>query len=186
MADFTHSSRSVVRVARSNVGQPVIRHYEASTSVSTSRIAFGQVVSFDLESSATHRLVRCSTGGGGQAPILSTSIAGVSAGADLSDGSTGDAAYPLGPKRTIPVYVADHDTEYEFPTKIVLASTIIGLGYELSWDSTLSIHHVTVNSTAGDQRVFITGFDPARAGDTGGFVFGRFFSTAVSPIVQAR
>jgi hypothetical protein len=184
MADHTHSSRAVVTV-RSGKGQPSIRHFEASTRASTAGIAYGQVVSFDLTSSATHRVVRCSTASGAD-PILSTSFAGVAAGPDPSDGSTGDSAYPLGPKRTIPVYIADADTEFVFPTKLVIASTMIGLGYDLSWDSTLSIHHVGVNSTAGDCRVFVTGFDPAKAGDTGGYVFGRFYSSATSPIVLNR
>lgn len=181
MADFTHSSRSCITPKRTYKGSPSIASFEASTAVSTALIQYGQVVSFDLESSATHRVVRCSTASGAT-PILSTSIAGVSASADTSDGST----LGLGPNRTVSVYLADDDAEFSFPTKIVLASTIIGLGYELSWDSTLGIHHLTVNSTAGDQKVYITGFDNSKAGDTGGFVYGRFFSTAVSPIVAAR
>ena len=181
MADVTHSSRAVVRVSRAGKGTPSIRHFETSTAASTALIKFGQVLSFDLESSATHRVVRCSTASG-VTPILSTSIAGVSAGEDTSDGST----LGLGPTRKVAVYAADADTEFLFPTKMVIASTCIGLGYELSWDSTLSFHHISANSTAGDQRVYVTGFDPATAGDTGGFMTGRFFSTATSPIVLAR
>lgn len=181
MADNAPSSRAVVTPVRSAKGQPTMREFECSTSVSTSLIAFGQVVSFDLESSATHRLVRCSTSAGAT-PILSTSIAGVSAQADTSDGST----LGLGNNRKIPIFCADVDTEFSFPTKMVIASTIIGVAYELSWDSTLNIHHVSANSTAGDCRVYCTGFDPARLGDTGGYVYGRFLSTAVSPIVQSR
>jgi hypothetical protein len=186
MADFTHNAYSKVRPYRAGKGQPAIRHFELSTCASTAKIALGQVVAFDETSSATHRIERCSTASG-ETPILSVLIAGVSAGADPSDGSTGDATYPLGPKRTLPVYIADGDTIFEFPTKLVLASTMLNVaGYELSWDSTLSIHHVSANSTAGDQRVTITGFNPANAGDTGGYVFGRFFSTAVSAVVLQR
>lgn len=182
MADFVHSSRSCIRVARTSKGAPSIRNYEASTAVSTALVAYGQVVSFDLTSSATHRLVRCSTAAGAN-PILTNTIAGISAGADTSDGST----LGLGPNRTLPVYIADPDTEFLFPTKLVIASTMIGVGNNvLLWDSTLNIHHLGVNSTAGDARAYITGIDTTRLGDTGGFVYGRFFSSAVSPIVQAR
>lgn len=181
MADFALSSRCVITPKRSKKGAPSIQQYEASTAVSTALIAYGQVVSFDLTSSATHRIVRCSTASG-QTPILSTTIAGVSAGADTSDGST----LGLGPSRKIPVYLADDDTEFNFPTKLVIASTMVGLGYELSWDSTLGIHHISANSTAGDCVVTVTGVDDTKLGDTGGYVYGRFFSTAVSPIVAAR
>lgn len=183
MADFVHSSRSCVTVGRPGKGAPSIRSFEASTAASTALIQYGQVVSFDIDaSSASHRVVRCSTASGA-APILSTSICGVAASADTSDGST----LGLGPNRTVSVYIADPDTEFKFPTKLVLASTMIGLGtYDLSWDSTLGIHHVGANSTAGDGRLYITGFDASKAGDTGGYVYGRFFSSAVSPIVQAR
>lgn len=181
MADFALSSRAVITPVLSGKGQPSVRAFEFSTCASTALIAFGNVVSFDLTSSATHRIVRCSTASG-QTPILSTSIAGVAAQADTSDGST----LGLGPNRRGLVYLADGDTEFSFPTKLVIASTMIGLGYELSWDSTLNIHHVSQNSTAGDCLVTITGFDPARLGDTGGYVYGRFFSTATSPIVLAR
>jgi len=181
MADNALSSLCRVTPKRSDKGQASIRWYEASTAVSTALINVGQVVSFDLTSSATHRVVRCSTASGAT-PILSTSFAGVSASADTSDGST----LGLGINRKVGVYIADGGTEFSFPTKLVIASTMIGLNYELSWDSTLNIHHVSYNSTAGDCRVTVTGFDEATLGDTGGYVYGRFLSTSVSPIVLPR
>jgi len=183
MADFTHSSRSAVTAYRAGKGSPRIVNLQESTAASTAVIAFGQVVSFDLTDTAAHRIVRCSTGSGA-APILSTSICGVSAEASTSDGSTTGLSNAA--NRRLSVYAADPDTEFRFPTKLVLTSTLVGTGLELSWDSTLSIHHVSANSTAGDLRVYITGIDPATVGDTGGYLFGRFFSTAVSPAVAAR
>jgi hypothetical protein len=184
MADFTLSSRAVVRPARAGKGQPAIRNFQTSTCASTAKIAFGQVVSFDSDTAA-HRIVRCSTASGAD-PILSVAIAGVAAAADPSNGTETDASYPLGPKRTIPVYTADGETEFEFPSKLVLASTLVGTALELTWDSTLSIHHLSANSTAGDRRVWVTNIDPARVGDTGGYLIGKFTSTAVSAVVLAR
>lgn len=181
MADVPLSSRTIVRPYRSRSGSPQIRNFELSTAASTALIAYGQVVSFDLTSSATHRVVRCSTASG-QTPILSTSFAGVSAGADTSDGST----LGLGPTRTLPVFVADNNTEFLFPTKLVIASTCVGLDYELSWDSTLSIHHLSANSTAGECTLTVTDTIPGTLGDTGGYFVGRFKSTACSPIVLNR
>lgn len=182
MADVALSSRTTVRPYRSRAGSPQIRALEASTCVSTALIQYGQVVSFDIDaSSASHRVVRCSSASG-QNPILSTSIAGVAAEADASDGST----LGVGPNRKIAVYLADNATEFLFPTKLVIASTCIGLSYELSWDSTLACHHLSANSTAGDCRLTVTDIVPGTLGDTGGYFVGRFQSSACSPIVLNR
>lgn len=181
MADVALSSRSTIRPYRARSGSYQTKAYEFSTSVSTSLIGYGQVVSFDLVSSATHRIVRCSTSAG-QTPILSTSIAGISAEADTSDGSTAG----LGPNRKGIIFLADSATEFLVPTKLVIASTCVGLNYELSWDSTLSIHHVSANSTAGDCVFTVTDTVPGTLGDTGGAFVGRFLSTATSPIVLNR
>lgn len=185
MADFVHSSLSRVRPVRSYKGSYTIRSFQASTSVSTSQILPGQVVAFDdAASSANFRIVRCSTAAG-QTPILSTNICGVSMEADTSDGSTAGLANPL--NRLIAVAVADGTTDFAFPTKVVIASTLIGTGLELSWDSTLGIHHLSANSTAGDQFVRVVDILPTTTlGDTGGFLIGRFYSSAVSPIVANR
>jgi hypothetical protein len=183
MADVTHSSRSQVAAYRSAYGSPQIRSFQESTASSTAVIAVGQVVSFDLTDTAAHRIVRCSTGAGA-APILSTSFCGVSASGSTSDGST--TGLSNANNRRIDVWVADGLTEFKFPTKVVLASTLIGTALELSWDSTLGIHHVSANSTAGDLKVWITDIVPGTVGDTGGYLIGQFTSTAVSPVVRAR
>lgn len=184
MADVTHSSRAIVRPYRCATGSPRIQDFQASTCASTARIGVGQVVSFDLTDTAAHRIVRCATAAGAD-PILSTSIAGVSAQADDSDGSTTGLSNPL--NRRLSVWLADPNTEFVFPTKVVVASTLVGTCLELTWDSTLSIHHLSANSTAGDRRVWVTGIEPTTAiGDTGGFLIGKFTSTAVSPAVTLR
>lgn len=183
MADLTHSSRSYIKAYRTRSGSPRIVSLQESTAVSTAVIGFGQVVSFDLTDSAAHRIVRCSTSAG-QTPILSTSIAGVSCDASTSDGSTTGLSNPS--NRRLSVWAADPATEFLFPTKLVLDSTLVGTGLELSWDSTLGIHHLSANSTAGDQRVWVRGIVPGTVGDTGGYLIGSFFSTAVSPAVTLR
>jgi hypothetical protein len=180
LADITLSSRTMIRPYLSRAGQPLTLTRDASTCASTATIKVGQVVQFDIVSeTASHRLVRASTAAGH--PNLSTNIAGIAAASDASDGSTlsGEGARPL------TFWAADPNTEFLFPTKIPgTASTLIGTNLALGYDSTLSIHYVMSNSTAGNQRVAIT--DVINPGDTNGLVVGRFLSTAVSPAVWAR
>src|SRR5688572_1117832 len=180
MADVSHSSRSGIRVYRSRYGSPPTTTYDESTSVSTSVIAGGQVVMFDATDGATHRIVRCSTASGAT-PILATNIVGVSAGGTGSDGSSGTVGSEA---RKVSVWQAAPDVEFLFPTKMVIASTVVNTGLELSWDSTLGIHHVSANSTVGDHLVRITGVIPGTVGDTGGYLIGRFFSSAVALAVS--
>lgn len=181
MADYTHSSRSVVRVYRSRHGSPPINSYDESTAASTAVIQVGQVVMFDpAESSAAHRVSRCSTASG-QSPIQPVNVVGVSAQGSTSDGSTTG----LGSEgRKLSIWEATPDVEFLFPTKVVIASTLVNTGLELSWDSTLGIHHVSANSTAGDRVVRITGVVPGTVGDTGGFLVGRFYSSVVAPAIS--
>ena len=180
MADFPHSSRSYVKAYRSRSGAPPIKSYQESTAASTALIAFGNVVTFDA-SSAAHRIVRASTMSG-QAPFLGSNVVGVAAEGSTSDGSTaGLADYR---NRQISVWEAAPSVEFLFPTKLVIASTLVNTGLELSWDSTLNIHHVSANSTAGDLTVRITDVIPGTVGDTGGYLVGRFFSSVVAPSIS--
>jgi hypothetical protein len=180
MADVTHSSRSYVSVKRSRYGSPPTNSYEESTAASTAVIQFGQVVMFDATDSAAHRIVRCSTTSGAS-PILASNIVGVAAQGSTSDGSTSG----LGTEgRKLSVWEAAKDVEFQFPTKVVIASTLVNTGLELSWDSTLSIHHLSANSTAGDQIVRVTGIIPGTVGDTGGYLYGRFYSSVVAPSIS--
>lgn len=182
MADYVHSSRSVVRVYRSRNGSPPINKYEESTAASTAVIQFGQVVMFDPATSSNNfRVSRCSTANG-QSPILPANVVGVSAQGSTSDGST--TGLGVGEGRMLSIWEATPSVEFLFPTKVVIASTLVNTGLELSWDSTLGIHHVTANSTAGDQVVRITGVVPGTVGDTGGFLVGRFFSSVVAPAIS--
>lgn len=181
MGDFTHSSRSFVSFKRCRTGSPRIGSYQESTSVASSVIGFGQVVQFDQTDSAAHRIRRASTMAG-QAPFLGTNIVGVAAEASTSDGSTtGLSDYR---NRRLSVWEATLDTEFQFPCKLILASTLVNTGLELSWDSSLNIHHLSANSTAGDQTVIVTGIPPGTEGDTGGYLYGRFFSSVVARSVS--
>lgn len=180
MADVSHSTRSGIRPYRVQSGSFPTRAFDESTSVSTSVIAGGQVVMFDATDGATHRIVRASTASG-QTPIMAVNVVGVSAGGTGSDGSSGTIGQE---SRKVTVYLATADAEFLFPTKVIIASTLVNTGLELSWDSTLGIHHLSANSTAGDQTVRVTGVIPGTVGDTGGFIVGRFFSSVVAPAIS--
>lgn len=174
MADITLSSRTMIRPYRTRTGSPrIVTFPAASTAASTARIVAGQVVQTDATSSSAHKIVRCSTAAG--LPNLSTQIVGVAAASD--DGTETD------PK--LAVWVADGVTEFLFPTKIAgTASTLVGTTLGLGFDSTLSIHYLGAQSSAADCRVWVT--DVIGVGDTNGYVVGKFFSTAVSPVVLTR
>ncbi len=176
MADITLSSRTAIRPYRSRTGSPrIITPPVASTRASTAAITPGVVVQFDLTSTSTHKVIRCSSGAT-LAGLLSTTIAGVAAAADPNDGS-------VDPK--IAVWAADQNTEFIFPTKIAgTASTLVGTPLSLAWDSTLSIHFLFPSTGAGSESVWVT--DVPVPGDTNGYVVGKFFSTRVSPAVWTR
>jgi len=181
LADITLSSLTVIRPYKSRAGSPRIITPDASTAVSTALIKVGQVVQFDTgTSSAAHRVIRCSTAGGH--PNLSTEFAGIAAASDTSDGSTTGQGEG---KRQISVWAADANTEFLFPTKIAgVASTLVGTALALGFDSTLAIHYLAANSTAGDRRVWVT--EVPNPGDTNGYVAGYFTSTAINPTVGRR
>lgn len=180
MAQITHSSKTGIFAFRTRTGSPRILSPDASTCASTARIQAGQVVQYDATSSAAHRIVRASTAAGD--PNLSTNICGIAAATDDSDGST--AGLGEG-KRRISVWAADGETEFLFPSKIsAVASTLVGTALALGFDSTLGFHYLQANSTAGDRRVWVT--EVQNPGDTNGFLWGRFTSTAVAPNVLNR
>ena len=180
MAQITHSSKTGIFAFRTRSGSPRILTFDASTAVSTSLIVAGQVVQFDVTDGATHRIVKASTAGGH--PLLSTSIVGIAAASDVSDGSTSGLSER---KRQIPVWAADGNTEFLFPSKISnVASTLVNTALALGYDSTLNFHYLAANSTAGDRRVWVT--EVQNPGDSNGYLWGRFFSTACAPAAQNR
>lgn len=176
MAQISLSSNTVISPYRTRAGSPRIMTLQgASTAASTAVIKVGNVVQFDVTSTSLHRLVRSSTG---TTAIVSTTIAGIAAGDFTPSATTGSSA-------SIPVWVADGITEFKFPTKISgTTPELLGTLMSLEFDSTLSIHYLRSNSTAGDQRVRIT--EVLNAGDTNGYVVGVFLSSACSPAVCAR
>lgn len=180
LAEITLSSRTIVRpwTTRLANGTP-LGTFDASTCVSTALIQVGQIVQFDTTSTATHRLVKASTAG---YPNLSTNMVGIAMSADTSDGSTTGLGEG---KRPITVALFAPGAEFLFPTNIsAVASTLVNTGLALKFDSTLNIHVLAANSTAGDQRFWVTRV--INAGDTNGFVVAKPISTAVAPSVYAR
>jgi hypothetical protein len=172
MAQISLSSNTGIAPYRVRTGSPRIATFPgASTAASTAVIRVGQVVSFDATSTSSHRLIRCSTGA---TAIVSTTIAGVAAG-EFTPGTT---------TQPISVWAADGVTEFKFPTKLVTTPALQGSIMSLEYDSTLAIHHLRDNSTAGDQRVRVT--EVLNPGDTNGYVVGVFISSACSPAVCQR
>lgn len=181
MADYTLSSRDYISAYRSRKGSPQIRAFQESTCASTATIQFGNVVQFDGGSTLdVHRIIRASSGTG-TAPLLLAGIVGVAAQGSTSDGSS--ATLTPYTNRQLSVWVADRDTEFKVPTRELINARLIGAGCEVNWDSTLNINLVSLASTAGDARFTITDIFPATVGDTGGYVIGRFHSTATASVV---
>jgi hypothetical protein len=176
MAQISLSSNTTIRPYRSRAGSPAIMTFQgASTAASTSPIRVGQVVSFDLTSTSSHRIIRCSSG---PTAILSTSIAGIAAGEFFPAAGTGSSG-------TVSVWIADGKTEFLFPTKIAgTTPALLGSLMDLSYDSSLAIHFLASNSTVAEQRVRVT--EVIGVGDTNGYVAGVFLSSACSPAVCQR
>lgn len=175
LADITLSSRTTIKPYRSRAGSPrVFTPPVASTRASTAAITAGVVVQFDLTSTSNHKIIRCSSGVA--TALQSTTIAGVAAAADPADGSVDP---------NISVWAADANTEFVFPTKIAgTASSLVGTVLSLCWDSTLNINYAMASSSAGTEAIYCT--DVINAGDTNGFIVGKFQSTRVSPAVWTR
>jgi hypothetical protein len=174
MADITLSSRTVIRPYRSRAGSPRIQAIPvASTKASTAAIAPGQVVQFDGTSTSNHKIIRCSSNAALNG-LLPVTVAGVAAQADPNDGS-------VDPK--ISVWTADGDTEFIFPTKVATASSLVGTAMSLAYDSSLAINFLMASTGAGEM-VWVT--EVPNAGDTNGFVVGKFQSSRVSNAVWVK
>lgn len=178
MSDVTHSSRSYVKAYRSRYGSPPTTTYDESTAASTAVIGFGQVVSLDATDSAAHRIIRCSSAAG---RLMPSNVVGIAAQGSTGDGSTTGVGTEA---KKLSVWQAAPDVEFLFPTKVVIASTLVNTGLALHWDSTLGIHEVAANSTAAALTVRITGVIPGTVGDTGGYLIGRFYSSVVAPAIS--
>lgn len=181
--DLTNSSRTTPRPYKSRRGDFWIQNFEPSTCVSTAKIAYGDVVQFDVNTSSNNfRIVKSSTMA--NAPnVVSSAFLGIALGADDSDGSTTNQ----GNKNKIPVCIADPATEILFPTKATVAqhaSTLVNTRRALAYDSTLSMFYCDVaNSSAADATVVIT--DVLDPGSSNGQVLAKFLSTAVARYVSA-
>ena len=188
MAQITHSTRTTPSPYRSRGGCFDLRAFETSTiaSGSTGKIAYGDVVQFDVNvATANHRIVKSSTMA--NVPnVLSTAFLGI---AVEADGSTVTDGVPSGTgmnQKTV-ICIANKDTEFIFPTKLSganHASSKVGVRAALAYDSTLSMFYADPgNSTAGDASLVIT--EIIDAGTTNGFVAAKFLSTAVARLVSA-
>jgi hypothetical protein len=189
MADWTASSNAIVRPYRSPFGSPNIKYFELSTAANAAtQIVTGDLVQFDTAvSSASHRVVRARSTGGGGGNLLGINgnmLLGVAMGKDESDGSgTG-----LGTGRKVGVALFDGLTEFMAYTRWAgpVTSTMVGQQRSLIYDSTLKIWQVdSTNSTAALQTAIITDVPDAYIGDTGAPVaFKISLSTLVSLVAK--
>jgi hypothetical protein len=178
--DLTNSSRTSPRPYRSARGDYQIRAYEPSTAASTALIRYGDVVSFDVNTSSNNfRIVKSTSSSNA---VLSSVYLGIALGADDSDGSTTGQ----GSKNKIPVCLADHTTEFLFPTKATVAqhqSTLVNTRRAIVYDSTLAIYYCDVaNSSAAEASLLIT--DVLDPGSSNGQVLAKFHSTSVARTVS--
>lgn len=172
-------------------GSPRIKHYETSTCVSTNVIRQGDIVSPDtVVSTGGFRVVRAEHGGGNGANLLNTTnVLGIAlADSTYSGDTTGLVADGKGLDRSryIPVAVNDGHTEFMGYLKggLPAASSLIGMGRAVIWDSTLAIWQVdSTNSTAALANVRVVGIAADQAGDTNGAVVFKFYSTQCHPSV---
>lgn len=181
--DLTNSSRTCPRPYRSLSGDYRVQSFEPSTCVSTAKIAYGDVVQFDVNTSSNNfRIVKSSTMA--NVPnVLSSVFLGIATDADASDGSTSGQ----GTKQKITVVLATPATEFLWPTKATVAqhaSTLVNTRRAIAYDSTLGMFYCDVaNSTAGDASLVVTEvIDP---GSSNGQVVAKFLSTATARIVSA-
>lgn len=198
MADWTHSSGTILRPVRSPLGSPQIRYFQESTCVATAVIKRGDVVAFDtVVTTGTRRIVRAPSSGGAATNVLQcgvTSILGVAMEDSTSDGSTTglglDWAKTNG-VRKIAVAIADGHTEFQGFLSTQGAdlhtcqSSMVGTNKAVVYDR---VHHAffihSSNSTVADQSVTITEVPEDYVGDTNGPVYFRFLSSNVSPAVR--
>jgi len=188
MADWTASSNSIVRPYRSPFGSPNIRYFEVSSAASTNTIVAGDLVQFDTSvSSASHRVAKASSTGGGGANLLGingNALLGVAIEKDpRSAPSTG-----MGPGAKIGVWLFDGVTEFQAYTRWAgpVTSTMIGRQRSLIHDSTLRIWQIdSTNSTEALMTAIITDVPDAYIGDTGAPVaFKISLSTLVSLVAK--
>lgn len=179
LAQITASTRTTPRPYRARGGTFDLRSFQPSTTLSTAKIVYGDVVQFDVNvATANHRIVKSSTMA--NVPnVLSTAFLGL---AVEADGSSVSATSPG--NLNVVVCVADKNTEFLWPTKVVTASSMVGKRAAIGYDSTNSMFYCDqANSTAGDASLVIT--EVPNAGDTNGYVVAKFLSTAVARLISA-
>ena len=183
MAQWTLNAGCYFRPYRSAKAAPTIRHFVCSTVAgSTARIKVGMPVTSDtLVSSAAFRAVRPKIAtSNAQMEIAITSLLGIA-------GETDTVATSAVVGATIPIYVADGQTEWlgYCAGAGVVNSTMIGQTKNVIWDSTLQTFFIdSTNSTAALNAVTITDVPDYSLGSTNGPVVFRFLSSLASPIIK--
>ena len=199
MADWTHSSGTIIRPYRSPLGAPQMRYFQESTCIATAVIKAGDIVSFDtVVTTGTRRIVRTPSSGGDSTNLMQVgggrSLIGVALENSTSDGSvTGLSSN--GSKlnsniRQIAVAIADGHTEFlGYLSSLgvgphVADSSLAGLTKAVIHDRTLGRWFIdSTNSTATFAAVVITDVPADNIGDSNGPVVFKFLSTNVSGAV---
>ena len=204
MADWTNSSGTWPRPARSPWGAPQIRYYQESTAASSAQVNVGDVVRNNTivttggfrvrrdESTAGNGANLVHIGGG---QILGIAVEGTTGGsANGALGFVDDSSVAGGAvTRRVGVAIADGITEYlgyfksgGAASDARAASSLIGQTRPMIFDSTLSRYFIaSTNSTAALDIVMITDFPSDVLGDSGGVpCYFKFLSSNVHPSVR--
>ena len=179
MADITHSTRTTPRPYRSRLGTYDLRAFQPSTCESSAKIAYGDVVQFDVNvASANHRIVKASTMANAPA-VLSSALLGI---AVEADGSSVSSVSPN--PGTLLVCCGKSQTEFLWPTKSVTASSHATLRKQIAYDTTNSMFYLNLASTSSDSSNSVVITEVPNAGDTNGFVVAKFLSTSLARVVS--
>ena len=189
MAQWTLNAGHYMRPYKASKGSAQLRNIQCSTCAATATITAGQVVTNNtVVATGGFQIVRAPSSGGTGANLLEvaiTSLIGIAAEADASSGST--AGLGVKTNRTIPVYIADAQTEFLGWCKGngVVESTMIGQQKAIIFDSTLGTYFIdSTNSTAALMAVTVTDIPEYSLGSTQGPVVFKFLSSMVSPVVR--
>lgn len=183
MAQWTLNAGHYMKPYRSFKAAPTIRHFQCSTVAgSTARITVGMPVTTDTNvGTACFRIVRPKIASSNAAmEIAITSLIGIAADSDTVATSAVVGA-------TIPVYVADGQTEWlgYCAGAGVVASTMITQQKNIIWDSTLKTFFIdSTNSTVALAAVTIVDVPEYALASTNGPVIFKFLSSLASPVIK--
>jgi hypothetical protein len=186
MAQWTLNAGNYFRPYRAMGGDARIRHFQCSTCASSDVITVGMVVNFNTVVTTGGGIVQAPSSGGNGGNLLQvgiTSLIGIAAESDTSDGSTTGLSNRY--NRRIGVWLAADQTEFLGWCKGagVVGTTMIGQQKAIIYDTTLATYFIdSTNSTAALAAVTITDVPEYALESTNGPVVFKFLSSNISPV----